>query len=199
MPFPRLILPCLAAVLALVIFPALATAAGDDPMAGLNTGDNSNGPAPLIGLASDFSSHLVVLTNNGEFKPADATTLSGVKFLAFYYSASWCAPCRAFTPKLVDFYKQFKATHPNFELIFVNRDQTEDAMLAYMKIDDMTWPAVRFDDIAPTQATRFCGKGIPDLVLTDIDGRVLSDSFNGDTYLGPYRVMDDIKTMVPNP
>jgi hypothetical protein len=65
-----------------------------------------------------------------------------------------------------------------------------------MKTDDMTWPAVRFDDIHDPDASRYCGTGIPDLVLVDADGKVLSDSFQGSEYLGPEHVVDDIRSMV---
>jgi nucleoredoxin len=167
------------------------TPASDNPTAGLNLG-NSDTPA---GFAAKFNHHLVVL-DNGNLKPFDAAALKDVKYFAFYYSASWCPPCRAFTPKLVDFYKSFKAQHPNFELIFVNHDQSADDMLAYMKTDGMAWPAVRFDDIDSTKANQYCGEGIPDLVLVDAGGKVLSDSFQGSEYVGPYKVMDDIKSMV---
>jgi nucleoredoxin len=166
----------------------------DNPTAGLDLGK----PDELTGFAAKFDQHLVTC-NDGKFKSFDAATLKNVKYWAFYYSASWCPPCRAFTPKLVNFYKQFKPQHPNFELIFVNHDQSEDAMLAYMKKDAMSWPAVRFDDIDATKANQYCGEGIPDLVLVDAGGKVLSDSFNGSEYVGPYKVMDDIKSMVTTP
>lgn len=169
-------------------------AASDNPLAGLNLGD----PAQLTGFPAKFNGHLVSL-DDGRLKSFDASTLKNVKFWAFYYSASWCPPCRAFTPKLVEFYKQFKPQHPNFELIFVNHDQSADDMLAYMKTDAMTWPAVRFDDIDQVKANQYCGEGIPDLVLVDANGKVLSDSFKGSEYVGPEQVMDDIKAMVPTP
>jgi hypothetical protein len=66
-----------------------------------------------------------------------------------------------------------------------------------MKTDGMTWPAVRFDDIDRVKANQYCGEGIPDLVLVDADGKVLSDSFDGSNYLGPQKVIDDIKSLVP--
>ena len=127
--------------------------------------------ADPAGLASKFSYHLVKL-DKGQLKPVETASLNGVKYFAFYYSASWCPPCRAFTPKLVEFYNEFKPQHPNFELIFVNHDNSEDDMLAYMKTDSMQWPAVRFDDIDSTKANQFCGDGIPDLVLVDASGKV---------------------------
>jgi hypothetical protein len=34
-------------------------------------------------------------------------------------------------------------------------------------------------------------------VLVDADGKVLSDSFDGSHYLGPQKVIDDIKSLVP--
>jgi len=166
----------------------------DDPMAGLNLGN----PVSLTGFPAKFDHHLVTL-DDGKLKAFDASDLKQVKYYAFYYSASWCPPCRAFTPDLVAFYKDFKPKHPNFELIFVNHDENEDAMLAYMKTDAMAWPAVRFDDIEQVKANRYCGPGIPDLVLVDADGKVLSNSFNGEEYVGPQKVIEDIKTMVPSP
>jgi nucleoredoxin len=165
--------------------------ASDNPSAALNVGS----PGSLSGFPAKFDQHLVAV-QNGQFAPFDASALKGVKYWAFYYSASWCPPCRAFTPKLVDFYNDFKPQHPNFELVFVNHDRDEGAMLDYMKGDSMPWPAVRFDDIDKVNGNQFCGRGIPDLVLTDADGTVLSDSFDGYQYLGPYKVIDDIKRMV---
>ena len=171
-----------------------AASASSNPLAGLDLGESGQ----LTGFPARFNHHLVSL-EDGHFKSFDASTLKNVKFWAFYYSASWCPPCRAFTPKLVDFYKQFKSQHPNFELIFVNHDESGDAMLEYMKTDAMPWPAVRFDDIESVKANKYCGAGIPDLVLVDADGKVLSDSFNGQEYVGPEKVMDDIKSLVPTP
>jgi nucleoredoxin len=170
--------------------------ANDNPLAGLNLDDSSDSASNSF--ASKFEDHLVVL-DDGSLKAFDASTLKDVKYWAFYYSASWCPPCRAFTPKLVDFYNDFKKSHPNFELIFVNHDQSADDMEAYMKADSMPWPAVRFSAIRTTNLNALCGSGIPDLVLTDENGKVLSDSFHGDNYVGPYQVMDDIKKMVPKP
>jgi len=170
---------------------AHADPAGNNPKAALSPGDSD---APT-GLSARFDHHLVILSD-GVLKPFDASKLKKVKYFAIYYSASWCPPCRAFTPKLVDFYKSFKPQHPNFELIFVNHDYSADDMLAYMKTDAMAWPAVRFDDIDSTKADQYSGEGIPDLVLVDAAGKVLSDSFQGSEYVGPYKVLDDITRLV---
>lgn len=154
-------------------------------------------PAALTGFAAKFSNSLMMMVD-GTPKDLDAHKLAGVKYWAFYYSASWCGPCREFTPGLVSFYKHFKPSHPDFELIFVNLDQSQDDMLKYMRADGMTWPAIWYPDIdnPELEAKKYAGPGIPCLVLVDADGRVLSDSFQGEQYVGPQHVIDDIRAVV---
>ncbi len=159
----------------------------------------SCGPAPFVygPPATKLAQHLVILDKNGTLQPFDASDLKDVKYFAFYHSASWCPPCKIFTPKLVDFYKSFKPQHPDFELIFVSHDDAPADMLAYMKADAMTWPAVRFDDIDATKVDDMDpNAGLPDLILTDADGKVLSNTFNGSDYIGPDKVLDDIKSIL---
>jgi nucleoredoxin len=154
-------------------------------------------PAPLSGFPAKFRNSLMVM-DGGSPRMLDTATLAGVKYWAFYYSASWCPPCRAFTPDLVSFYRDFKPGHPDFELIFVNDDQSEDDMLAYMRNDAMPWPAVWFNDIndPALDAKRYCGEGIPCLVLVDGDGQVISDTYVNGQYTDPHHVIDDMRTMV---
>jgi nucleoredoxin len=188
-----------------LLFAQSTNTSSNNPLAGLKLDDansndpssNPNGPSAFL---AKFNGHLVVLNDN-RLKPADRALLNGVKYVAFYYSASWCSPCRAFTPELVNFYNSFKKSHPNFELIFVNDDQDADDMLAYMVKDQMQWPAVRFDDIGSDRihARQFEGSGIPDLVLVDDTGKVMADSFVNGRYVGPEQVMDQIQKMVPAP
>jgi nucleoredoxin len=128
---------------------------------------------------------------------------SAVQYYALYYSAQWCGPCHAFTPVLADWYRKFKPAHPNFELVFVSEDHSEKAMLDYQKEMDMPWPAVRYTELKHDGLFKgsgiemFAGRGIPDLVLVDAQGKVLSDSFGWmGSYIGPEHVMADAETMV---
>ena len=147
----------------------------------------------------------LVFLDGSKFSNFDEQKLAPVRYYAIYYSASWCGPCRRFTPDLVKFYNEFKPAHPNFELIFVSSDEDEPSMLQYMQGDTMPWPAVRFSAIprnnegkrVRSDISQYAGNGIPDLVLVDaIDGSVMSDSYNGQQYLGPRKVLRDISTMV---
>jgi nucleoredoxin len=161
---------------------------------------SSSSTGDLTPFAASLDGHLVIM-NERTLESYDVSKLKGVKYWAFYCSASWCPPCRAFTPKLVDFYKAFKPTHPNFELIFVNLDENEDGMESYMIDDGMPWPAVKFAERRSSEVgiDKYFGQYIPDLVLVDSNGNVLSDTNVGGNYLGPEKVMDDIPSMVPTP
>ena len=150
-----------------------------------------------INLAGDLKDSLVQLQNDkiGDF---DSAKLGKVKYFAIYYSASWCGPCRKFTPDLVAFYKEFKPKHPEFELILVSRDRTQEAFDKYITTDSMPWPAVKFSAIpSKNSVTKYAGNGIPCLVLIDSTGKVVSNSFEGGNYVGPRKVMNDIKQLMP--
>jgi len=150
-------------------------------------------PNPVGSLTSEIIGKLVTF-NDGQFRPVPRETILGAKYYAVYFSANWCPPCRGFTPSLVTAYAQIKAKHPDFELIFVSHDEDKARMMAYMKEDRMPWPALRFDLIGSTAAIkRYEQSGIPNLVFVNADGKVLSSSFEGENYVGPNKVLDDIK------
>jgi len=151
----------------------------------------------LSGFPAKFSNSLMIM-DDGTPRNLDTSKLAGVKYWAFYYSASWCPPCRAFTPDLVSFYRDFKPSHPDFELIFVNDDRNEQDMLDYMTSDAMPWPAIWYADIdnPELEAKKYCGEGIPCLVLVDADGHVLSDTYQNGQYTDPHHVIDDIRATV---
>lgn len=116
------------------------------------------------------------------------------KFYAFYFSASWCGPCKAFTPKLVEFYNAHEGKKKDFEVIFVSRDNDEQSMEDYIKEDAMPWPAISFRNVAKLEKIdAYRGRGIPCLVLVDREGNVVSHSYEGQQYVGPSKVMKDIE------
>lgn len=111
-------------------------------------------------------------------------------YVLLYFSASWCPPCRKFTPELVEFYDEHAETH-NFEVILVPADQSEDENRRYMRDYGMDFPSVPFKDYGVRNKLQklYGGKGIPHLVLLDRDGRVLSSSYEGGRYIGPRAVL----------
>lgn len=109
--------------------------------------------------------------------PAD---LAGKK-IGLYFSASWCPPCRAFTPQLVAAYNQLKTDGKPFEVVLVPHDQTEAAMEKYMKDYDMPWVAVPFGDKRVEALNqKFAVTGILKLVVVDDAGKILSTEARGE-------------------
>ena len=108
------------------------------------------------------------------------------KIVGVYFSASWCPPCRGFTPQLVKFYNQ-GAGKENFEIVFVSSDKNADAMKNYMKTDSMPWTAIPFGDASASALKRKLGiRGIPTLVIFGSDGKIISKNGRWDVVmLGP--------------
>jgi nucleoredoxin len=150
-------------------------------------------------FSAKFRNRLVILGDDGKLHDYNSARLAGVKYLAYYYSASWCAPCRVFTPELIKFYRDFKAAHPDFELIFVNMGHSEADMAGYMKTDATPWPAIKFSDLDDPELADvmgYCSEAIPCLVLLNGEGKVLTAPFHGDDYTNPHLVIDAIRSKV---
>jgi len=120
-----------------------------------------------------------------------AAALGDKKHVFLYFSAHWCPPCRMFTPKLVEFYKN-NGGGKDFEIVFVSSDRDEAAMYGYMSEVGMQWISVPFSKVgASGLKTTYGGRGIPNLVLLDNKGNVLSGSYQDGQYVGPSRAMED--------
>ncbi|KAL6878464.1 hypothetical protein ACP4OV_012634 [Aristida adscensionis] len=91
----------------------------------------------------------------------------GASTVALYFSASWCPPCRRFTPKLMEAYDELASQGKSFEVVFVSRDRDEEAFDEYFA--KMPWLAVPFSDEEGRKRllNRFKVKGIPNLVILD--------------------------------
>ncbi len=123
----------------------------------------------------------------------DATKPS--KYYLFYYTASWCGPCHKFTPSLVDFYNKNK--DDNFELVLITSDSDEDAMEEYAAEFKMPWPQLKLSKVEKFKKEhKYPGGGIPNLVLTDLDGTLIKGSYEGSTYVGPTVVMNHLETLL---
>jgi nucleoredoxin len=117
------------------------------------------------------------------------------KYTALYFSAHWCPPCRMFTPKLVEWYNDFKAKHPDFELVFVSSDQDETAMKEYIDGDKMPWPYVKFDKTKEEIFRKYSSDGIPYLVLIGENGKDMTGK-PGNEWQAPDEVLAEIEKIV---
>ena len=96
------------------------------------------------------------------------------KYYVFYYTASWCGPCHAFTPSLVKWYNDNK--NENVEIVLITSDRNEEAMEGYAAEKKMPWPQLKL-----SKAKIFKDKfnhgvsGIPSVMVCDIDGKLLGN------------------------
>jgi len=103
------------------------------------------------------------------------------KTLGLYFSAHWCPPCRGFTPKLAEFYKEYKALNENFEIVFVSDDKDEGQMLSYFKEAHGEYLALPFEKRKAKNALNgLCGvDGIPTFAIVGPDGTMVNNNARG--------------------
>jgi nucleoredoxin len=114
------------------------------------------------------------LLRGGEEVPMSA--LDG-KVVGIYFSAHWCPPCRGFTPKLAQWYKDFKANHPradDFEIVFASSDKNQEAFDEYFA--EMPWTAIPYADrkAKDSLSKEFSVRGIPTFVIVDENRKLLN-------------------------
>jgi len=106
----------------------------------------------------------------GQLSTAEA--LNG-KVVGLYFSAHWCPPCRGFTPKLAEWYKNdLKAK--DFEVVFISSDKDEGQWKDYF--NDQPWLALPFEDREKKNALskKFKVQGIPSLVILNSSAEVIT-------------------------
>ena len=108
---------------------------------------------------------------NQDGKEVSSQLLKG-KYVGLYFSASWCGPCRSFTPELIRFRNQHTE---NFEVVLVGGDGTPQDQAKYVKKYKMPWFSMINQSDAAKQASKSLEvKYIPYLVILDPSGKVVS-------------------------
>ena len=154
-------------------------------------------PAPEAAAPSIFDklleANLVKLSGKSLKRCRDAT--KPTKYYLFYYTASWCGPCHKFTPSLVEFYN--KSKNAAFELVVITQDDDEKAMEEYAAEMKMPWPQLELSKVEKFEKEfPYPGTGIPNLVLTDLQGKLIKGSYENGTYIGPAVVMNHLATLL---
>jgi len=111
--------------------------------------------------------------SKGESSVTTAEALKGKK-VAIYFSAHWCPPCRGFTPKLAERYKELVGKGENFEIVFVSSDRDEESFKEYYA--SMPWLALPFAerDTKAKLSKKFKVSGIPALIILDEQGELIN-------------------------
>jgi len=92
--------------------------------------------------------------------------LQGASTVGLYFSASWCPPCRGFTPQLVTSYSQ-SLEAKGFKCVLVSWDQDAASFGTYF--DKMPWLALPYEDQQRKDELnkQFSVRSIPTLALVD--------------------------------
>ncbi|MDX6766326.1 MAG: thioredoxin-like domain-containing protein [Candidatus Methylacidiphilales bacterium] len=154
---------------------------------------------PLMLSATPFTDKLesaLVHLDGRKVAASPAGALANKKVLAFYFSAHWCPPCRAFTPELSKDYKKLSKKYPGFELIFVSSDRSAEDMAEYMDWGKMEFPALAYDkkDSFPI-LRKLSAQGIPYLVVTDADGKELAGRGSSE-WVHPSEIMPKLEEIL---
>lgn len=131
-------------------------------------------PAPSVVATALAKPELSYLT---EARPA-----SDARFYIYLSSASWCPPCRALMPKVVEIYPEIKAA--GGEIILLCFDRTPQAGAAYVKKYGITFPSILVDyNQVYAMSSRLPGftppRGIPNSILVTPEGKALASDHGG--------------------
>lgn len=150
----------------------------------------------LAGSAVEAMEGNLVTLRDGELVKAADANLSGKEYVALYYSAHWCPPCRTFTPTLAEFYDNARKKHPEFELVLISSDRSEEDMQEYLAWGKMNFPALAYAKRRDASVTQHGATGIPYLVVLDREGNQVLGKKPGEDWKSPGVVLEEFKALL---
>lgn len=102
------------------------------------------------------------------------------KVVLLDFWASWCRPCRAENPNVVEMYKKYNAK--GFEVFSVSLDRTREAWISAIQQDGLIWNS-HVSDLQfwnSIAAKTYNVQGIPFQVLIDKNGIIIEKNIRGE-------------------
>ncbi len=109
--------------------------------------------------------------NAGKFI-TDTRPAAGAKYYIYLFSASWCGPCRAVMPKIVEQYPAMKASGVA-DIVLIGNDYSPEAGRAYMEHYETDFPCIMMPDAKNLPGIVY-PKGIPYCEFIDAEGKLIA-------------------------
>ncbi|MBD8389506.1 AhpC/TSA family protein [Dysgonomonas sp. BGC7] len=101
------------------------------------------------------------------------------KYTLIDFWASWCPPCRAEMPKLVELYGTYK--NKGLEIVGISLDKTNEDWVKGINTLKITWPQISDLKYWDSELAAAYGvNSIPHLVLLDKDGKIIERGLNAE-------------------
>jgi thiol-disulfide isomerase/thioredoxin len=92
--------------------------------------------------------------------------------------ATWCGPCVAELPHVIETYNKYK--NKGFEVVGISLDDNIDTLKTFTQQNKMTWPQYFDGKVWENEiAQRFGIKGIPATFLVGKDGKIVASNLRG--------------------
>ncbi len=145
-------------------------------------------PDPKIKeLGASFAGKLRLLTLPGkpmeisgdllDGKPFNQKSLAGKVVLVDFW-ATWCGPCVAEIPNMLEQYEKYHAK--GFEVVGISLDEDKEKVDAFIAENKIPWPIIYAGKGWQDPTAQFYGiSGIPQLILIGRDGKVITLNARG--------------------
>jgi len=94
------------------------------------------------------------------------------KYVLLDFWASWCAPCRAANPGLVETYHRFSKS--NFTIVGISVDKDRERWIKAIKADKLPWTNLSNLDGWDEVSTKYGVKAVPQNFLLDPEGIIIA-------------------------